>query len=381
MASLAVICSGLVLAALPSFMVGGLAVQIKDDLGANETAFGAAVTAGFIAAALSAPFGGRIADRLGARRAILIGSSISGLSLMGLGLVVDDVTTLVAFLALGGLAVAFIDPALAVLVGQTVTPSRHGLAFGVKEASIPASTLLAGLAVPAIALTVGWRWAFALGLVPFLLVVLLLPRLSLSYAPRKVDETSKSHAPPSRRLPITVASIAATLGIAAASGVGIFLTDSAVAMGVEPGQAGILLAVGSIAGVAARIWSGWLADRRRGLQFGLIASMLAVGAAAMAIGGTANTALLVVATVGVFTGGWAWTGLFFLSLVRTNPNAPGAAAGIGTGGLSLGNAIGPVLFGFAAGSVGYGTAWLLAGGAALVAAALMAWAARMFEVK
>ena len=63
---LVLVSSALVLAALPLFMVGGLAVQMRADLGLSPASLGAALTTGFVVGAASAPFGGRIADRLGA---------------------------------------------------------------------------------------------------------------------------------------------------------------------------------------------------------------------------------------------------------------------------------------------------------------------------
>jgi MFS family permease len=65
-----VVSSSLVLAALPLFMVGGLAVQVKADLGLTEAALGAAVTIGFVVGALSAPIGGRLADRIGPKTSV-----------------------------------------------------------------------------------------------------------------------------------------------------------------------------------------------------------------------------------------------------------------------------------------------------------------------
>lgn len=373
------VSASLVLAALPLFMVGGLAVQIKEEFAFTEAALGAAVTIGFVLGALTAPIGGRIADRVGPRKSIYFGSTMSVVSLIGLGLFTNGWAMMVAFLCVAGVAVAITDPGLAILVGRVISPNRHGLAFGVKEASIPAATLASGLAVPAIALTVGWRWAFTLGLIPWLAVVTLLPRLnaeSASDQPAAVA-TEPSSSPPRRRA-LLLAAAAAALGTAAASGVGIFLTDSAVSMGLSPGNAGLLLAAGSVAGIIARVGTGVMADRTGGPQFKMIAVMLGVGALTMAMGGTGNIWLLILGTVGAFTGGWAWTGIFFLSLVKTNPDRPGAVAGIGTAGLGVGNAAGPLLFGLVAQSFSFGAAWLGAAVIAGLAAVLMAAARSRF---
>ena len=370
----------LVLAALPLFMVGGLAVQIKEEFGLTESGLGAAVTIGFLAGALSAPFGGRIADRIGAKTSVYVGGLLSALSLLGLGVFTDGWATMTGFLCLAGLAVAITDPGLAILINRAIPESRQGLAFGIKEASIPAATLVTGIAVPAVALTVGWRWAFSIGLLPWAAVLILLPRLR----PRAtlVEDTSVSDdivpPPASERRGLLLVAFAGALGTAAASGVGIFLTESAVAMGVSPANAGILLAIGSLAGIVTRVATGVLADRTGGPQFRLVAMMLAVGAVTIALGGTGSPALLVMGTIGAFTGGWAWTGLFFLSLVKTRPERPGTVVGIGVAGLGLGNAAGPLLFGVVAQSLSFGAAWLAAGILAGLASISMSLARRRF---
>ena len=67
---------------------------------------------------------------------------------------------LVVALGFGGLSNALAQPAANALVVRSVAARRQGLALGVKQAAIPMATLLAGLAVPSLGLTVGWRWAF-----------------------------------------------------------------------------------------------------------------------------------------------------------------------------------------------------------------------------
>lgn len=345
-------------------------MQIREELGISEAALGLVVTIGFVTGAVSAPFAGRIADRIGPKRSVYVGCGLSVVALLGVAFS-DDVPLLIVFLCLAGVAIALTDPGLAILVSRSIPPERQGLAFGVKEASIPAAGLLAGVAVPTIALSVGWRWALALGLLPLLVVLVFLPGVIVG-PPRAQPARDVSGRPRRRVLGLVVAAVAAALGVGAASGVGIFITDSAVAMGIEPANAGLLLALGSLSGVVARIATGVRADRTRGPQFSFIAAMLGIGAVAMTLGATEAPIFLVVATIGTFAGAWAWTGLYFLSLVDAFPDRPGSIAGIGTAGLGAGNAIGPVLFGLAAGAWSFGAAWLAAGIVALIAALLMA---------
>ena len=300
-------------------------------------------------------------------------------SLAGLGLLANGWAAMMAFLCLGGLGIALTDPGLAILVDRAIPVRRHGLAFGVKEASIPAATLAAGIAVPAIALTVGWRWAFAIGLLPWLVVLLLLPKLHIEprpYRPTIATDQARSSSHTRRRL--VIATLAAALGTTAASGIGIFLTDSAVSMGLSPAGAGLLLATGSLAGIVARVATGVVADRTGGPQFSLIAVMLAAGAVTMVLGGTGNIWLLILGAIGAFTGGWAWTGVFFLSLLKTRPDRPGAVVGIGSAGAGIGNAAGPLVFGVVAQAFSFRAAWLTAAMIAGMASLLMAMAHRRF---
>lgn len=365
--SLAAVGFGLALAALPVFLVGGLAVQIRAELGFSETQLGAAVTGAFLLGAVAGPFGGRLADRLGPRTAVLIGAALSAASLAGIALTATDWPTLAAFLSLTGISFAFMDPGLAIVITQVVPARRHGLAFGIKEASIPVATLAAGLAVPAIALTLGWRWAFLLGAVPLLGLLILLPRLRLP--PRREARPATVAVPVPNRKAVVIVAVAAAFGSTASSGVGVFLTESAVAMGLAPGSAGYLLAAGSVAGIIARIVTGIRADRFGRPQLGVIAAMMGSGAAAMALGAIGTGPLLVIGTLGAFAGGWGWTGLLFLSLVRSSPEAPGAVAGIGLTGLAIGNAVGPLAFGATAQALSFGAAW--AGAATMAGAAAL----------
>ena len=371
-ARLTTVSLGLVVAALPSFLVGGLAVQMRDDLGFSETALGAAVTAAFVAGAVAAPVVGPLTDRLGAKASVALGTTLSGISLVGIATIARSWATLVAFLVVAGVGIAFTDPGLAVLVTRAVPPQRHGFAFGLKEASIPIATLASGLAVPAIALTVGWRWAFGLGLLPLAALVALLARVRIARAAHPDTAGSAGATPtgPPRRV-VAVLAGAAALGSAAASGVAVFLTESGVAMGLSPAGAGYLLAAGSLAGVVTRLGTGLWADRRGGRQLGLMSWMLIGGGMCMGVGAIGTPATVVVGAVGAFAGGWGWSGLLFLSLVRSAPGAPGAVAGIGMAGLAIGNAVGPLGFGVVAQTWSFGVAWLTAAGASALGAVVV----------
>ncbi|MFO7292609.1 MAG: MFS transporter [Actinomycetes bacterium] len=359
---------GLVLSALPIFLVGGLAVQIRQDLGFTETQLGAAVTVAFLCGAIAGPIGGRVADRVGGRAAVACGATLASLSLAGTALFAHSWETLLGFLILGGLSFAFLDPGLAIIINSNVDPGRQGVAFGVKEASIPASTLLAGLAVPVIALEHGWRWAFLLGALPLAAVV---AGLRLVGQTRTLPTQTSGRGVSVSRRALGIVAAAAACASTASSGIGVFLTESAVAMGLSEANAGLLLAAGSVAGIVTRVATGIRADNHGGPQLRTIWVMMATGAVSMALASIGSVPLLVLGAVGAFAGGWGWTGLLFLTLVRANPSTPGAGAGLGLLGLAIGNGLGPLAFGAAAEQLSFTAAWagaaILAGAGALLA--------------
>lgn len=379
LAAIGVASVSLVLGALPVFLVSGLGVQIRAEFGVSTSIFGLTIALSFVAGALAGPVGGRLADRFGAQRSIAMGAIVSITALAGIGIASSEVWHLAVFLVIGGVGLSMIDPGLAVLVTRVVSPRRQGLAFGIKEASIPIASLVAGVSVPVVALTLGWRWAGVVAVIPIAVLVYLLPKLpKLAVSPRPVrsanpaaKNTSSTRNGGPRGAVIAIVAIATTLGMTSASGAGVFLPQSAVAIGLSESAAGLLLAAASGAGVIARVLLSSAADRRHDVQFRFIAVLLGVGALAMMAGSSGVTALLVIASVGVFAAAWAWSGLLFVSLVRLMPDAPGRAAGIGLVGLAAGNALGPPLFGFVAEQASFAQAWHAAAALGTIAAALM----------
>lgn len=387
---------GLVVPALPAFMVGALGTQVRAELGLTESALGLIVAVLFVVSALAGPLTGRLADRLGDRFAITAGTVLSFLALMGIGIAAQRWSDLVLLMICGGIGIALVDPGLARMVAGRVPERWRGLVFGVKESSIPLATMVAGFAVPLIAVTVGWRWAVTVAVVPFVAVMALLfgrrsPRRrgngpAADPAPGAASASDPAPAPDtpttsrrSRTLPPGVVwlAVGAALGTAAATGVSVFLTQTAVVTGLTVGQGGVLLGVASLVGVATRIGTGVLAGRRPSAELRLMPWMLAVGAITMVFAATGTPLGLVVGSFGTFAGGWGWTALFFLALVRSAPARPGAVAGVGLSGLGVGNATGPIVFGLVAQTVSFQAAWLFAASAAALAAVAMHRAGRL----
>lgn len=356
------------------FLVAGVAVQIRADLDLPVGHIGIFSAVYFGASALTSSWAGRLAERTGAPLAMRATTLLAGAALAGIGLAPNEVT-LVAFLALGGCSGAGGQVASNLYLATKTDPSRQGLAFGIKQSAIPAATLLGGLAVPLVALTLGWRWAFAAGTALAWCVAATIRSPGSGRAAFRATARRRPEAP---LVALIVLSAGGGLASSAANSLGTFLVDSTVAAGITEAHAGLIAAGGSAAGLTTRIAAGWFADRATSGRLLWVGGLLAAGAVGYAAMATRNTALLLPATFLCFVGGWGWPGLFNLSVVLRNPGAPAAATGVTQTGVYLGGVLGPLLFGQVAQHMSYAAAWSLNAALAALGSASIVVGRRMF---
>lgn len=355
---------------LPVFLTGAMAVQLSRDLAFDPSGLGLVVALYFGVSALCSLPVGMVVERFGARvtsRIAVVGAAVL---MAALGLGARSYVALVVLLLCGAWCNVMGQLSSNLTLARSVPAHRMGLSFGVKQAAIPAATLLAGLAVPAVALTVGWRWAYGIGALLALAALFACPR---------ADARPPARAAKGDRATGALAVIGAASGLAAgtATALGIFLVASAVDRGIDPGLAGLVLTLGSVVGLSARLLHGWLADRRTGGHVAVVAASLASGAAGFVLLAVPGTPALVVGVVLAFGLGWAWPGLLQFAVVRLNPSAPAAATSIVQVGVYAGGFAGPIVFGSLATHAGFPTAWTVNAVVMLVSAALMLVGRRM----
>lgn len=355
--------------ALPVFLVGGLAVQMSEDLGFGTARLGALATIYFASSAVSSIPAGRLVERVGTYRGLLLSAALSCASLLGAATIGRTWALLAAFLVLGGVANSVGQPAANLLIARGVRPQRQGLAFGIKQGAIPVASFLAGAAVPLLALTVGWRWAFAAGVIGPVALVYLAPRTGMT-PPRRTSRRLREGDSPVAGL--VVIATAACFSVAAANALGTFLVSAMVARGVSPSTAGIMLATGSAAGIAGRVYSGWRADRGSGRPLRTVGWMLAAGAVGFAMLASLEAVpSLILATLVAFGAGWGWGSLLVYAVVRANRNAPAAATGITQTGLYLGGVLGPMLFGLVSEQWSFEAGWWMCAAFQIVGAVMI----------
>jgi predicted MFS family arabinose efflux permease len=325
----------------------------------------------FVAGALGAGPGGRLAERVGAAAAMRGCVVTTAACLLAAAAVVESLVVLLPLLAVAGFANGVSQPAINLFMAERVPIERQGLAFGIKQSAIPGAILVSGLALPALGLTLGWRATVG--------VCALLP-LGVAVAMRRRADRlrpAEERARPPRPTPaLLMMAVGAALGSAGPNALGAYLVASAVDTGIAEGAAGILAAVGGISSLVVRVVLGVRADRRRDYGFSSVGVLLVAGAGGFGLLATDIAAPFVAGALLAFALGWGWPGLFNLAVVDRHRDAPGAATGITQTGIYVGAAGGPAAFGAISAGAGYAAAWGTAAAFALSGAIVIALAGR-----
>ena len=360
---------------LPVYMVGVLWVQLSTDLGFGPTLLGALVASTFGTSAVSALTAGLVVRRFGTSPVVRLSALVAALSMLVIAVGAQHTPVLVGALLLAGWGNGIGQPASNDLIARAVAGDRQGLAYGTKQAAIPLATMLAGLAVPLVAIPLGWRAAFVLGAVLALLVMLPVP--SGARLPAAGASAPSEAAGPFRRAPLFVLAAGLMLGAATGNALGSFFVVTAVAGGVAPGTAGVLAAVASGVGAAARVLLGWLADRVRTRWLLVVAAQMAVGGLFYALLGTGVPVLIAAGAVLGYCTGWAWAGLATYAVTRMHHGAAARATAITQGGIGAGAALGPLAFGALLAASSYAVAWYATAAVSALAGAVVLLGRRM----
>ncbi len=339
---------------MPVFLVGGLAVQISRDLHLTPASLGLAVAVYFGVTAIgSLPVGGLV-ERYGPARTGRAAILIATVSMLAIAIAASSLTLLLVLLSAAATANSLGQLSSNASLARSVPPRRHGLTFGAKQSAIPLSTLLAGAAVPTIALALGWRWAFGIAAAVAVVALVLVPPDQPD--PRTAHERRRGRVGPG----LALLGVAAALAAGAANALGAFLVDSAVARGVSEARAGLTLTLGSALCVLCRLLAGWLADRWTRGHLTFVAALLGVGAVGLALLGVDSRVALVVGVLLAFGLGWCWPGLLAFAVVKLRPQVPAAATSVTQTGVYAGASAGPLGFGFLATHASYPVAWVAA---------------------
>ena len=342
-----------IVAAMPLFLTGALAVQMREELGFGVAALGVAVAAFRLVGAVSAPRLGRLVDRVGPVPAMRAALGVSITASLGIAVFARSWGSLVALLAFGGTANSLAQTGANISLARVVRDGRQGIAFAMKQSALPAASAISGLAVPALAIRFGWRSAFIAAAAAATTLLFAVP------STRDVRLKPVTRATASRRA--TPALLVLTLGLffamCAATTLITFTVDSAVAAGVSPASAGLLLTFGSLLAIVTRLVVGFAADRRQRGSLRTVGFLLFGGAVGYLVLALQMAWSLPIGVAIAFSFGWGFNGLFFYAVVRLHREAPGAATGRAMSGGLVGGLVGPTVFGWVVEAASYQIAW------------------------
>ena len=353
--------------------LGILATFIIDDLSISRAELGVVLGIVNVAAAVLSPVAGRITDRIGGKKALIVLFVTAGATFLILGTAVAYAMLLVGALA-GAFSQAAANPATNKLIAEEVPAGRRGVITGVKQSGVQAGIFLGGLTVPTLAVALGWRGAYlTVAVAPLIFaaiavwVVPVVPRPSVEHRTRSRDP-----------LPAAIWWLAGFGFLMGFSGAVTYLVPLFVeeTLGLSPVAGGIAAAVIAFVAVMGRIlWSRFA--ERSGAFRGSLGAMAVLSIAAAGLfyaSGAAAVWLLWPAAVVIAVGSSSWNSVGMLAvMVEAGVASTGRASGVVLFGFLTGLGVAPPIFGAIIDQTGsYDFMWLLSAVAAAAAAGVIA---------
>jgi len=311
---------------------------IRAEFGLDARGAGLLATVALLSSAVGGVVFGRVADRIGRARALSLTVLVYSAASLG-SATAASVGQLVAWRTLLGLGLGGEWSAGAVLVAESV-PARHrGKAIGAMQSGWAVGYLAAVLAAALVLPLLGWRWLFALGALPALLVVWIRRRVEEPPLARAAAGAARLHPGALLRPPLLARTlVATTLSAAVMFGYwGLFTwMPSFFAAPAAEGGAGLGLVrstawlvpmqVGAFAGYLS---FGYAADRF-GRRASFVVYLLAAAATVAAYGSFVRSpALLLVLAPALGFFGHGYFSLFGAQLAELFPTAVrGTAQGL-----------------------------------------------------
>ena len=287
----------------------------------------------YLGTVLFLAFGGPILARLGPVRTLQAGAAIAAAAL-AVGTIGAWPALVLAGLALG-IGYGPSPPAGSRILARSSPPEHRTLIFSVKQAGAPAGGALAGLVVAPLAARFGWQAALlaaaAIGLATAALIERVRPALDVERDPRRPvhpralfhwrNLTSTMVVLRSDRSLVSLTALAVSFAVVQGC-LFSFTVTFLVGRGFSLEQAGTAYAAMQAAGVLARIFLGWFADRTGWAAANLtaqayIAAALVALFALLPAGAGLGAVAAAAAACGFF--GASWNGIYMAEVARLAP--------------------------------------------------------------
>jgi MFS transporter, ACS family, hexuronate transporter len=374
--------------ALVAQAIAPLAPLFQPELGLTKSEVGVFASATFAGSWVVLILAGSLSDRVGVRKMLFAGQMLMAVPMLMMAVAGSFVHAVVIML-LAGLGRGTVLPASTKAIMDWFPPSSRATAMGLKQTGMPVAGLLTAVALPAIGLTLGWRYAVTL--VGLLIIV---GGVATGLLYRDIQKPAQA---PGRRLGLIselgglvrnpnvwIIGLISVLFVTTQLSLVTYLPlyfNEVVLLPFIPDEAARIVAAGGYLGVAhaggifGRVFWGVISDRlfggRRMVVLGLLGVICAAALLGLAEAGTGYP-LWVLTILAFALGATAigWNGIHQTAMVEVAGRAR-AATGVGLI-MSLsqvGLVAGPPLFGLIVDVSGlYRTAWLVLTGLAVAAA-------------
>lgn len=151
-------------------VVAGALLFIVPDLGLSPAQEGLVTSSLLLGAMIGALGCGPLSDRWGRRTVVLLAGFIFAVGSIGAGLA-PNAAVVILFRFVMGLAVGVASVTVPIYLSELAPPRLRGRLSGLNQLMISTGILLAYLVSMALGPAEAWRWMFALGAVPALLLV------------------------------------------------------------------------------------------------------------------------------------------------------------------------------------------------------------------
>jgi MFS family permease len=334
-----------------------LAPAVSRDLGVPATLLGVFVGILYAGSMVAGLASGALMERHGAIR---VSQAAALLCAVGIAAATGPLALVAIAPVILGLGYGPITPASSQILVRTTPPERLALTFSLKQTGVPLGVAMAGAALPALSLAIGWRTTFwlvaALGVlvavwaqaIRGLLDVDLHPDRRLSFG-GLVAPLRLFFADPDRR---ELGRTGFTYALAQGCVVGFLVTFLATEVGLSLVAAGLALTVLNLLAVAGRILWGatadcWMPPRRVLGVLGVLSGLCGFAMAALDASWPRVALLALCAVYGAVAVGW--NGVQIAEIARSAPSGKtGAIAGASSFVTFSGVLVGPPLFGFLA---------------------------------
>ena len=314
--------------------------------------------------------GGRLADRLGVRPSFLGGLAVASMGLIA-GAFAPGFLAFLFCLFVAGSGWSVVNPALGKAIMDVFPVSERGIAMGVKQMGLTLGGLVAALALPAIAATLGWRYAVGACSVIVAVPVALgwRPLAAFNAGARGAAMTVGTSETASTwwwaRRPALVVFFATgfVLGMVQGAVLSYLPLFTIQGLGFDKIGAGLLVAASQAGGAVSRLVLGAASDRwaagRRSLWLAFTGAIGAVIFGVYAVWPASSAGLAGVLAFATGVGAYGWVGIFFvISAEAGGRDQAGLLSGVAFAAIVLGLRVGPPIFGLLLeGSDSYAVAW------------------------